>query len=632
MKDMKKAQCCGWLYSTENGYAIDECLKGIQRIPHKILKMHFSDFNPGKDHFTAEIKQKSLGNTLYPSLYVSDNEITYTDNNVKKTVPAGNYVVVCTGYMAKKNCEYLFAAEQSTILVDKEIFKAFDTIHKFTPYYSKPGEPGLLKRRLKKGEKIPVFFEKDEKGKVVAMGITRMFRYPFKNSLRDCVERISKDHFSEKVDMTEAIFGHISKESSLKGRIHIGNAFSSDPIDDSKCVTISGVLGQPHPSYYPLYLMQEGGKVTNYSSNNAKLAGRKRYRITQGGATLELSQGNDNKKVITSFKPIPAGQTFSCKIRVHNLRKVEIGALLSSLTFNDTPGTYHNLGLGKSYGFGAFTCRVTLSNEFKYSVAEYIQTFNEEISYFLQEANSRISNEDCLNQLVSIASATHSTEEMRQMDFKECSLYKEDRNYSVLTEKFKALAIPIDESEVFRRKRLEKALLYLSIYKQLPDEVAIDKLKKLRFEITGLDMEDIINDIQLEIDRINNAIQEQAKIELQRREERERQRIADNANKKLNAGFSFLLEKKVGSDDLKIFEIANGIGRITKFLRQYPDYLITESDKEALHEWLLKLPCPTKKREIKEYCSMDSKSWMSIFHWIGEEEAKAWFAEIISGK
>ena len=607
-------------------------MKGIQKIPHKVLKTHFKSFNTGRDHETAEIKQKSLGGTLFPSMCIGDNEITYTaGNNVKKVVPAGNYVIVCTGYMKGKGSEYLFSTECNTIPVKKEVFKAFDTIHQFTPYYAgRGGELGFLKKRLKHGDKIPVFFEKDEDEKVIAMGITRMFRYPFKHSIKDCVERISKEHFSERADMSEVIFGYINKDNSLKGRVQIGNAFSQNYINDNECEVVGGVLGQPHPSYYPLYLQQEGRNLSNYSSDNAMLAGRKRYRVTKEGQVWELSRGNDkNENILTCFRPLPANQTFICRIRVHNLRKVEIGALLSSFTFNNTPDTYHNIGLAKAYGYGAFTCQVSLSDDFKYSKAEYIKSFNEEISYFLQKNGSCLSREKCLNHLVSIASATHAVEEMKQMDFKECAFYKEDRNFSALSEQIKTFYISVDESEVLRTKRLETAQTDFSKYKQLPNDESLEKLEELKFSLTGLGMEEIILDIQKEIERINEIKNKQINHLRELKEQEERQRIADNAEKKLNAGLSFLLEKKVGNEDeLKIAVLSNGVDRIAKFLKKHSEYKISEGDKEAIREWLHSLPRPSKKNDLKDFTSFESHSWRKISGWIGQELAEQWFRKL----
>lgn len=614
-----KAKHCGWLYRDGDGYAIDECVEGIQKIAHNVLKDYFPTFNKGKEHATAEIKQKSLGEDLYPLLTIYDNQISYSENGSRKTVPAGTFRVVCTGYMNGKKSEYLFSEICNTIQVDKAVFDSFDTIHGFTPYYAgQNGKDGFLRERLKRGERIPVFFEKQEE-KVVAMGITRMFRYPFKKSLKDCVERVSKEHFDSRLDLTESIFGYVSSSAQLRGRVQIGDAFSTKLIADEDCVSLSGVFGQPRPSYYPLYLKQDGNTISDYSSDNAQLSGRKRYRITQGGKVWALSQGNGNEKLMTSFRPLPANQTFICKIHVHNLRKIEIGALLSAFSFNGASNAYHNIGLAKSYGYGTFTCKATLSGEFKHTAIDYIKSFNEEISYFLQQHNSSIDNEKCLSRLLAIASATHTEEEMQQMNFAECNEYKVEP--SILKEKPVAYPIPINEKEILKSKLQENAKHEFELYKLLPEEEAIEKLDELKFRLTGKDMDSLLKDIQIEIDQIKSSIAKR-KDEAKQTADAERQRIiAENAERRLNVGLSFLLERKVNSDDLKIDLLGNGIKRIKDFLKKNKEYTLSDSDKAAIREWIAQLPRPTKKADLKDLESFESNSWKAITSFIGEPEA-----------
>ena len=626
-QDIAKINSCGWLYKLDNNYYIDECLEGIQKITHSQLKHFFPNFNTGKDHETAEVKQRSLARVLYPTLEVANDQVSYKHNKEVRFVKAGAYKVVCTGYMTRKNVEYLFSERTEQIVVEEDIFKAFDTIHQYTPYYAgRAGKEGVLKGIIKKGGKIPVFFEKKD-GKVISMGITRMYKYPFKSSIKDCIQNISKEHFSSKRDLTESVFGYIGKES-LKGRVQIGHAHAQAIIYDEDCPTITGVLGQPRPSYYPLYLKQGNNSVANYSSDNARISGRKRYRITKNGEILPLSLGNENEKVQNSIRPIPSNQTFICKIRVHNLKKIEIGALLSAITFNNTENTYHNIGLAKSFGYGAFCCKVKLSEEFKLSANEYINAFNEEISYFLQQNQSRLSNEESLSALVSIASATHSADEMKQMNFDECSLYKEDRNFSVLTEKKKSFHIDIDETSVIKQKLSEKAILDIERFRQLPSDDAIDRLTALKISITGLGLDDLIEKVEDEIEQIRSALMAKAKQEEDERKQKELDKISDNKQRKLNAGLSFLLETKANSDELKISLLSQGVSRINDFLKKNKEYNLTENDVESIQTWLLKLKYPTKKSDVNDFKSFDGKSWKYLAGIVGRETAETWHSKL----
>jgi hypothetical protein len=58
------------------------------------------------------------------------------------------------------------------------------------------------------------------------------------------------------------------------------------------------------------------------------------------------------ESVMTTFQPIKEGARFRFKIRVHNLKREELGALLWAINFGDAPKAYHLLGMGKAFGYG----------------------------------------------------------------------------------------------------------------------------------------------------------------------------------------------------------------------------------------------------------------------------------------
>lgn len=100
-----------------------------------------------------------------------------------------------------------------------------------------------------------------------------------------------------------------------------------------------------------------------------------------------------------------------------------------------------------------------------------------------------------------------------------------------------------------------------------------------------------------------------------------------NKAKRLNAGLSFLLEKKMTSDDLKIDELSNGIKRVKQFIEKN-SVVLNDSDVSNFHKWLGVLPKPTKKSEIKEYSDFNSKSWVLIAEIFDANVAKQWFEEL----
>ncbi len=118
----------------------------------------------------------------------------------------------------------------------------------------------------------------------------------------------------------------------------------------------------------------------------------------------------------------------------------------------------------------------------------------------------------------------------------------------------------------------------------------------------------------------------QAKIAAQQAIAEQEQRKAD----RLAAGLSFLLEKKVGIDELKISELSNGVGRINQFLKKNADYVITGKDKNAVGEWLKLLPKPTKKADKREYEDFSSKSWKFLINIFSDNIVTQWFNEFNS--
>lgn len=477
---------CGWLFISNGKYYIEECKKGIAKISHNKLKEFFPDFIVGEDHKTAEMKQLSIGtpDNPYPDIDTSHNPVKY--------VKDGKYKVVCTGFMNGKKVEYLFSHEiLPAAEIAEDVIRKFQTIHKYTPYYAgEKGRVGFLKQRLSSGEKIPVFFEKAG-GRISNIGITRMFRYPYNFSVKNEVERAQEKSSDNRKDLPEAIFGYTNSDDQLRGRVQFSHAFCRNTIQDGECSLLKGVFGQPRASYFPLYLNQTGGSIMTYDSN-IPIAGWKRYRNVEGQKLLKLSEGNGNEKTMTSFRPIPAYKTFTGNIKVHNLRKAEIGALLSAITFhgNSTRKVFHNIGLAKSYGYGCINCQITALKGLKYSIEDYLKAFEDEIvSYIRQEYQDEdfsMQNDESIRMLVKIAESTHKTGDMQHMQLGEFEQFKESRNFSQLTEPSQIELLDMNDVEVNLNRQRAEALYdefrKVDIPKNVTDsEVIKEQIAKLEF-------------------------------------------------------------------------------------------------------------------------------------------------------
>ena len=111
---------------------------------------------------------------------------------------------------------------------------------------------------------------------------------------------------------------------------------------------------------------------------NAIIRGYKRYPVH---STIKKSLlTNENEKVRTKFKPLDAGTVFKGKIRFHNLKKAEIGALLSALTFHgQSENCFHNIGMAKPLGYGKIKIELSMPN-LAHTQQEYLDAFESEIT------------------------------------------------------------------------------------------------------------------------------------------------------------------------------------------------------------------------------------------------------------
>ncbi|HFU75331.1 MAG TPA: hypothetical protein ENK66_03710 [Arcobacter sp.] len=160
--------------------------------------------------------------------------------------------------------------------------------------------------------------------------------------------KVSEDnpHRSEVLDLSEAIFG----TTELKGRVQFSHF---KEIGKSNEMTLqSEILGTPEAK--------------------KKKFGWKNYPILKN---TKAGKGAKSDKVKSKFRPLASGAKFQGVLRFHNLRDFELGAILSALTFHDTPDAHHNIGLGKALGYGAIKIEFHYDNQVK-----YLQAFEEKMN------------------------------------------------------------------------------------------------------------------------------------------------------------------------------------------------------------------------------------------------------------
>lgn len=362
------------------------------RIEYALLKAHFPGFDPGeKRGAAAKYQDRALrGKTLDASCQV-EIKAQEGQRHGNSTRAVGSYGLVSaigpgslgrlvftgqpqrylTGEREKKHHDFFFYGAHPAIPVSFERRRDFSFIH------SNGGEQHRLDSdpneewkywltRLSAGERVPVFFLLDATGVLQAMGLAMMFRLAAETTTGDAVRNAQRASSENARDLAELIFGqvrrHAGSTSALRGRISIEAARATSEVETMP--EVRGVLGAPRATYYPSYLriaLGPTGQSSYGTYRQAEAAARGWKRYPSRPTTVDLppiptnQQGVQNERVGTSFRPLRGGARFRTRLTFHNLRRVELGALLWALDFGGRPNCRHGLGLGKPFGYGAIT-------------------------------------------------------------------------------------------------------------------------------------------------------------------------------------------------------------------------------------------------------------------------------------
>lgn len=397
----------GWLRKKDGCYYLSPCTE-FKTVSHFDIRKKYPCFNDKASNLIE--KQQSLAG--------KDNLYPYYGDNMQ---------LVCTGNFGKKSKEYLFSTLRGKdISIDGAVKDKFLTIHR----QYKPVFDELFVGRLNENCEVPVFFTYDIEGKVDNVGLTRNMKIAYKHPISDFIRQDS----IEGLDLCELMFGTVETES-LKGRVFIGHAFA-EAVSSREEGQINCILGTPKASYYPIYLRQQKSPYKNFDSDDAIIAGRKRYRVRDaeyGGriCKLPIGEGKKNDNVYSRFIPLRAGAVFHFTIRLHNLRPAEIGALLWAITLNDTEGCYHNIGVGKGLGYGKIKCAIE-SMDLDDAEPKDIDFYR---AAFEREMESHISGWLYSPQVTTLVAISREHKNNEALDYMTLQEYKENKkSFNILKE------------------------------------------------------------------------------------------------------------------------------------------------------------------------------------------------------
>lgn len=394
MKEMKKDTYCGWLKKEAHCYVIEDCGKP-GRIKHdeldKIFEMDFASshkkgiFGNKADDKTALRKYALIhsDNFKYPLAHTTTST-TGDKRYALDTSSSLQGTIVLTGQPSGRDedrtipsgkvYEFVFFKSKEDLKLRDEVMQNFLFAY-FDKRTTEPKESPdwtYWKKKLEAGEKVPVFFQKNGK-EVAHFGLSYLYKLPYTHSVKDGLPPAHKEN-NDRKDLAQTMFGYIGDDEALKGRVQFSHFKAV--ANDEKLDPRTEILGTPRASYYPMYVKQdEENLFKTFMNADFEISGWKRYPVHSGSKTVKTTEtGNEN--VGTTFKPLKEGVVFQGKVRYHNLKKSELGALLSSLTFHNTKGCFHNIGMAKSLGYG----KIELKLDGVDNLEEYLKDFEVEVS------------------------------------------------------------------------------------------------------------------------------------------------------------------------------------------------------------------------------------------------------------
>jgi CRISPR-associated protein (TIGR03986 family) len=375
----------GWLQRVNKEWVISEC-----------------------DYHRVDVRGKFFGDETYADLSAVDKykKVTHRDYRFTRhrditrrhngrEIPTGEVIykfdeqgafrgtLVFFGAMNNKKYEFIFNPNSGKdYKVSNDLIKRFDEID------AKQDKTLWQYFKKNKFSKIPVFFSSTDEVNVDNFGFSKLYKLANLPYLEDMQPMKSYRKFRPKyeLDLAECIFGTVEdtdkkrrgvkNKISLKGRVFFGNGkVTSEVIPDLENVRV--VLSSPKASYYPYYFEPEKA----FFDEKPEIRGFKRYPIHTAPKESNLNQ--ENKEIESIIQPLPEETTFETKIRFHNLRKIEVGALLSAITLHGNNGNlFHSIGSGKPLGYGKIKVAVkkmVFEDKKSVEVKEYLVAYEEEM-------------------------------------------------------------------------------------------------------------------------------------------------------------------------------------------------------------------------------------------------------------
>lgn len=349
---------CGWLIENEDGTAKIENCGEPGYLRYDDAEEPIKSFRNQK--LSMFQKYSKYGNTMVRGKFVEtklENQKPLDKRNFYKICTDGNAngIIVFSGRFPQKKSEFVFldpTTKTENLYVPEELYRQYKMIIRVyltnkdvRRMKGNSGDdefPEYTENHLPKdsSNRSPVFFTL-EKGKIKTLGNVFLHKYFSGNTIYDAIPESLKE--AKKPDLADLIFGSKNYDG-IKGRVQFSHATLADDVEFKIIGPLSKLLESPKPSFYLAYL-----NLGDWN-NPQTIAGRKRYPIKRKHD--KINPDNNPSLSMTELTPIEEGVTFNATVNFHNLKRVELGALLSAITFHRGEECCHSIGQAKAYGYG----------------------------------------------------------------------------------------------------------------------------------------------------------------------------------------------------------------------------------------------------------------------------------------
>jgi CRISPR-associated protein (TIGR03986 family) len=517
--------------------------------------------------------------------------------------------------------EFIFAKKDTS----QQEYKVSENLQKDFLFIYSDHEPTdengwkYWREKFYNNQAVPVFFQVANK-EISHMGLAFMYKLPYEYSVHE-LDPI-KSYDQNKQDYVQTIFGHSNKKTGsgpLKGRVMVGHAFSANAVLHEKALTV--VLGSPKASFYPFYLEQnDHARMNTYDRQDVSLRGFKRYPVHKSFNMDKFRYADLKDKVSTTFRPIEPKAVFRTKIRFHNLRASEIGALLSAITFHGNQDTnFHSIGLGKPLGFGKIKVQITGST-LKREIMDYLGLFEKSL-YDADRTQNWIESAN-INSLLTMSSGD--ADEQQELVYPILSMQEKINEFN----KYKQDIAPKLQYNKLPDNRKPHSFLKEYLDRQKVEKQKLEEREEIRrIELMNQNSVSLLssNDISAIESFINlhrdNPMRSELEIHLNHlRQENKNKKIKDLQNIRLHldpAGFNKMKES-----------LPNEIFKLKQF-EFSPDQIILI--KSTLKE------CFTRDKQTffdrrGNAKKISDHPWTDISKWIGKADAENLHKELYGGR